>query len=82
MSAPKRRRQPFIDLNVQPRTGYDMTPDEASAYLDAVAAALSLPVPPERRDAVIAQLVRLSTLAEDVLAWQPPLAPEEHREDA
>jgi len=42
------------------------------AYLDAASAALALPIPPERREAVAANLVRLHALAANVLAWQPP----------
>jgi hypothetical protein len=39
------------------------------AYLDAAAAAIDLPVPPESRDAVAANLMRLHALAQQVLAF-------------
>jgi len=38
------------------------------AYLDAAASAMSLTIPPESRDAVAANLVRLHALARDILA--------------
>jgi hypothetical protein len=40
--------------------------------MDSAAAALALPIPPERREAVAANLARLHALAEELLAWQPP----------
>ena len=43
------------------------------AYLDAVAAALDLPIPPEHRDGVAANLARLHAMAEDVLAFEIPV---------
>jgi hypothetical protein len=49
-----------------------MTKFDALTYMDAAAAALALPIPPERRDAVAANLARLHALAEEILAWQPP----------
>jgi hypothetical protein len=49
-----------------------MTKFDACTYMDAAAAALALPIPPERRDAVAANLARLHALAEELLAWQPP----------
>ena len=41
------------------------------AYLDAAAAALDLPVPPERREAVAANLARLHALAQQLLEPLP-----------
>jgi hypothetical protein len=56
-----------------------VTPFDPYAYLDAVAAALDLPIPPERRDAVAANLMRLHAMAEEVMAFElpadPPAAP-------
>ena len=49
-----------------------MTPFDACTYMDLAAAALGLPIPPERREAVAANLARLHALAQEVLAWQPP----------
>ena len=48
------------------------TPFDACTYMDSTAAALALPIPPERREAVAANLARLHALAEEILAWQPP----------
>lgn len=42
---------------------------DAYAYLDAAAAAIDLPVPPESREAVAANLVRLHALAQQVLSF-------------
>lgn len=42
------------------------------AYLDAAAAALDLPVPPERREAVAGNLARLHALAQEVLELTLP----------
>jgi Protein of unknown function (DUF4089) len=47
-----------------------MTAFDPYAYLDAAAAALELPIPAERRDAVAANLARLHALAQEVLAWR------------
>ncbi len=49
-----------------------MTDFDQYAYVDAASAALALPIPLERREAVAANLARLHALAVDVLAWQPP----------
>jgi hypothetical protein len=49
---------------------------DPEAYLDAAAAALELPIPPESRAAVVANLVRLHALAQEVLACEiPEVAP-------
>jgi hypothetical protein len=42
---------------------------DAHAYLDVAAAALALSIPPESRDAVAANLKRLSEFAREVLAF-------------
>ena len=42
---------------------------DAPAYMDAAAAALALPIPPASRDAVAANLTRLSEYAREVLAF-------------
>jgi hypothetical protein len=42
------------------------------AYLDAAAAALELPIPPASRAAVVANLLRLHALAQEVLAFEIP----------
>jgi hypothetical protein len=42
---------------------------DAHAYMDAAAAALALPIPPASRDAVAANLTRLSDCAREVLAF-------------
>lgn len=42
---------------------------DAYAYLDAAAAAIDLPVPPESREVVAANLVRLHALAQQVLSF-------------
>ena len=42
---------------------------DAPAYMDAMAAALALPIPPASRDAVAANLARLSEYAREVLAF-------------
>ena len=52
-----------------------MTPFDPYAYLDAVAAALELPIPSERRDAVAANLRRLHAMAEEVMAFELPADP-------
>ena len=52
-----------------------MTPFDPYAYLEAVAAALDLPIPAERRDAVAANLRRLHAMAEEVMAFEVPAEP-------
>jgi hypothetical protein len=52
-----------------------MTPFDPYAYLDAVAAALDLPIPAERRDAVAANLGRLHAMAAEVMAFEAPAEP-------
>lgn len=52
-----------------------MTPFDPYAYLDAVAAALELPIPAERRDAVAANLGRLHAMAAEVMAFEVPAEP-------
>jgi hypothetical protein len=49
-----------------------VTPFDPYAYLDAVSAALDLPIPPERRDAVAANLRRLHAMADEVMAFHLP----------
>jgi hypothetical protein len=51
-----------------------MNPFDPHAYLDEAAAAIELPVPAERRDAVAANLARLHALAQDVLAFDTACA--------
>jgi hypothetical protein len=47
------------------------TPFDAEAYMDSAAAALALPIPLERRDAVAANLARLHALAQEILTFEP-----------
>jgi hypothetical protein len=45
------------------------------AYLDAAAGAVDLPIPPERREAVAANLRRLHAMAQDVMSFELPVDP-------
>lgn len=49
-----------------------MTTFDPEAYVDAAAAALELPIPPASRAAVVANLLRLYALAQEVLAFEIP----------
>jgi hypothetical protein len=52
------------------------------AYLDAAAGALDLPIAPEQRESVAAQLARLELLARQVMSFDPTedsAAPEPRR---
>jgi len=52
-----------------------VTPAAADAYARAAAALLGLDIPPERREAVVAHILRLAALADDVLEFAAPDAP-------
>jgi hypothetical protein len=45
------------------------------AHLDAAAAAVDLPIPPEHREAVAANLARLAALAQELLDIELPPDP-------
>lgn len=45
---------------------------DPEAYVDAAAAALELPIPSASRAAVVANLLRLNALAQEVLAFEIP----------
>lgn len=52
-----------------------MSEFDPHAYVDAVAPALDLPIPPQHRAAVEANLAHLHALAQEVLDFEPPRDP-------
>ena len=45
---------------------------DPQTYLDAAAAALELPIPPTSRAAVVGNLMRMHSLAQELLAFKLP----------